>query len=301
MATASMRASRRKPRRTAPLAFAAIAALALAPALFAARTQLKPAFNVFSPQQDVQIGQKLAAQVPKEVLLLNDKRVDDYLNRLGHELAAYATGYKYPYEYHAVNSNAINAFALPGGNIYINRGAIEAADTESELAGVMAHETSHVALRHGTSQASKAYLAEVPAALLGSWLGNSPSIGSQIAQLSTGVAMNGMFLKYSRVDETQADVLGTQILYDAGYDPRAIARFFEKIETENKTNPVEFFSDHPNPEHRIERVAEEVQKLGGLPQGYQEDSAEFHKIKQYLRTLPPPPRQSAAPHAEQPQ
>ncbi|HEV2388198.1 MAG TPA: M48 family metallopeptidase [Candidatus Acidoferrales bacterium] len=277
------------------LAFVAVVALAVAPAVFAARTQLKPAFNLFSPQQDIEIGEKLAAKVPAEMPLLNDRRVDDYLNKLGRRLAAHTPGYQYPYQYRAVNSPAINAFALPGGDIYVNRGAIDAADTESELAGVMAHETSHVALRHGTNQASKAYLAEIPAALLGGWLGNQSSIGAEIAQLTTGVALGSLFLKYSRDDETQADVLGTQILYDSGYDPRALARFFERIEAQNKTQPVEFFSDHPNPDHRIERVTEEVENLGGLPPGYRVDSPEFHKIKDYLRTLPPPPRQPAAP------
>jgi beta-barrel assembly-enhancing protease len=301
MSTASRRPERRKSRWAPALSFAAVLALTAVPAVFAERTQLKPAFDVFSPQQDIEIGQKLAAKVPQEMPLLNDRRVDNYLNKLGKDLAAHAPGFKYPYEYQAVNSNAINAFALPGGHIYIDRGAIEAADTESELAGIMAHETSHVALRHGTSQASKAYIAEIPAALLSGWLGNDPSVGAQIAQLTTGVAMSSMFLKYSRVDETQADVLGTQILYDSGYDPRALARFFEKIEAESQSQPVEFFSDHPNPEHRVERVMEEVQNLGGLPKGYKEDSPEFHKIQEYLRTLPPPPRESTTPPKQQPQ
>jgi predicted Zn-dependent protease len=272
------------------LALAATLAISLAPAASADRTRLQPGWDLFSPDQDIQIGKRLAAQVPKQMPLLGDPRVDNYLNELGKRLAAHAPGYKYPYEYRCVNSSAINAFALPGGYIYINRGVIEAASTESELAGVMAHETAHVALRHGTSQASKAYLAEIPAALLSGWLGNNSGLGSAIVQMTTGFVMNSVFLKYSREDETQADVLGTQILYDSGYDPRALARFFEMIEAKSKSRPIEFFSDHPNPEHRVERVMEEVNNLGGPEPGYKEDSRQFHEIQKYVDKLPPPPK-----------
>jgi predicted Zn-dependent protease len=276
----------------------ALVAMTLAPALYASRTQLKPGWDLFSPQQDVQIGKRLAAQVPKQMHLLDNRRVDDYLNELGRRLSAHAPGYKFPYQYRCVNSAEINAFALPGGFIYIDRGAIEAASTEAELAGVMAHETAHVALRHGTSQASKAYIAEIPVALLGGWLGNNSSIGSMITQMTTGFVLNSVFLHYSREDETQADVLGTQILYDAGYDPRALARFFEKIEAKQKTQPIQFFSDHPNPENRIERVMEEVRNLGGPERGYKEDSRRFHEIQKYLRSLPPPPPKNQKPEPQ---
>ncbi len=272
------------------LALAASLAISLAPAVSADRTRLQPGWDLFSPDQDIQIGKRLAAEVPKQMTLLDDPRVDKYLNQLGQRLAAHAPGYKYPYEYRCVNSAAINAFALPGGSIYIDRGVIEAASSESELAGVMAHETAHVALRHGTSQASKAYVAEIPAALLSGWLGNNSSLGSSIVQMTTGFVMNSVFLKYSREDETQADVLGTQILYDSGYDPRALARFFEMIEAKSKSQPIEFFSNHPNPEHRVERVMEEVNNLGGPESGYKEDSREFHEIQKYVDKLPPPPK-----------
>lgn len=273
------------------LALAATLAIGLSPAISADRTRLQPGWNLFSAQQDVQIGKRLAAQVPTQMTLLDNRRVDDYLNELGKRLAAHAPGYQYPYQYRCVNSAAINAFALPGGYIYINRGVIESASDEAELAGVMAHETAHVALRHGTSQASKAYVAEIPVALLSGWLGNNSSLGSAIVKMTTGFVLNSVFLKYSREDETQADVLGTQILYDSGYDPRAMARFFEMIESKSKSQPIEFFSDHPNPEHRIERVMQEVTKLGGPPSGYKEDSRQFHEIQKYVDKMPPPPKQ----------
>jgi len=283
--------SMKKTLLAAIVALAAALAIGLSPAISADRTRLQPGWDLFSPEQDIQIGKRLAAQVPKQMTLLDNRRVDDYLNQLGRRLAAHAPGYKYPYAYRCVNSAAINAFALPGGDIYIDRGVIEAASNEAELAGVMAHETAHVALRHGTSQASKAYVAEIPAALLSGWLGNNSSLGSTIVQMTTGFVMNSVFLKYSRDDESQADILGTQILYDSGYDPRALARFFEMIEAKSKSQPIEFFSDHPNPEHRIERVMEEVTKLGGPPSGYTEDSRQFHEIQKYVDKLPPPPKQ----------
>ena len=283
--------SKTKTLLAAILAFAGALAIGLSPAISADRTRLQPGWDLFSPDQDIQIGKRLAAQVPKQMTLLDNRRVDDYLNQLGQRLAAHAPGYKYPYEYRCVNSAAINAFALPGGYVYIDRGVIQAASNEAELAGVMAHETAHVALRHGTSQASKAYVAEIPAALLSGWLGNNSSLGSTIVQMTTGFVMNSVFLKYSRDDESQADILGTQILYDSGYDPRALARFFETIEAKSKSQPIEFFSDHPNPDHRIERVMEEVTKLGGPPSGYKEDSPQFHEIQKYVDKLPPPPKQ----------
>src|SRR5260370_10113788 len=190
------------------------------------RTPLKPGWNLFTPEQDVQIGEQSSARIGQQVLLLNDPRVDDYLDALGKKLASYAPGYKYPYQYRCVNDENINAFALPGGFIYINRGAIEAADNEAQLAGVMAHETSNVALRHGTNQVSKAEAWRIPFGLLGATGG----LGGVLAQVGAGFTLNSIVLKYSRDDEMQADVLGTQILYDAGYDPRALAQFFEKIE-----------------------------------------------------------------------
>ncbi len=122
---------------------------------WAERTRLKPGVNLFTPEQDIELGKQNAAQAEKQLRMLNDPRVDKYLNDLGQKLAARAPGYKFPYQYKCVNDVAINAFALPGGFIYINRGAIEVADTEAQLAGVMAHETSHAALRHGTNQATK--------------------------------------------------------------------------------------------------------------------------------------------------
>jgi len=265
-------------------------ALVLAPLAWAERTQLKPGWNMFSPQQDVEIGQQVSRDAERQLPMLNDPRVDSYLNSLGQRLAAHAPYRRFPYHFKCVNDRAINAFALPGGFVYINRGVLEAADNEAQAAGVMAHENSHDELRHGTNQASKAYVAQVPLAVLGGALGAN-SVGSVLAQLGAGFVTNSVLLKYSRDAERQADIMGTQILHDSNYDPRAMAQFFEKIEAESKTKgPAEFFSNHPSPEHRIERVNEEVDKLGGPPPNYKTDSAEFREIKRYLLTLPPPPK-----------
>jgi len=272
-----------------PVMMAALVALMLTQLAWAQRTELKPGWNMFSPQQDVEMGQQVSRDAEKQVPLLNDSRVDNYLNNLGRTLASHAPGERYPYQYKCVNDRAINAFALPGGFVYINRGVIEAADNEAELAGVMAHETAHVALRHGTNQATKAYIAQVPLAILGGALGNKNSVAAVLTQIGAGFATNSLLLKYSRTAESQADEMGTQILYDSGYDPRAMAQFFQKIqEQDGSGRQVEFFSNHPNPDNRIERVDQEIGQLGNPVRGAKTDSREFQNIKSYVQSLPAP-------------
>jgi len=263
--------------------------LVLTPLAQADRTLLKPGWNMFSAQQDVEVGQQVSKEAEQQLRMLNDRRADNYLNSLGRKLAGKAPGEKYPYQFKVVNDRAINAFALPGGPIYINRGVIEAADNEAQLAGVIAHEISHVALRHGTNQASKASAAQLPLAILGGVLGSN-SVGATLAQLGASFAVNSVLLKYSRTAETQADTLGTQILYDSGYDARAMAQFFEKIQAQDQGGqPVEFFSNHPNPGNRIQRVNQEIDNLGGARRGYNTNSREFDDIKRYVQSLPAPP------------
>ncbi|OLB39658.1 MAG: hypothetical protein AUH11_03630 [Acidobacteria bacterium 13_2_20CM_57_17] len=261
--------------------------LLLLPSAHAQRTQLKPGWNKFSPQDDITLGKRAATDAAKQLPSCNAPKVDAYLTQLGTRLAQKlpTSGVQYPFEFHCVNDKAINAFALPGGYVFVNRGAIEAADNEAQLAGVMAHELSHVALRHGTNQASKAMLAETGLGIFGAVFGDSTG-GALVTTLGT-FAAGGVLLRYSRTAESQADVMGTQVLYDSGYDPRAMAQFFEKLEAESKgKNPPEFFSDHPNPEHRVERVDEEVEKLGGVQPNFKRDSAEFEAIKREVLALP---------------
>jgi hypothetical protein len=266
-----------------------VSALTGATQAHAQRTQLKAPWNVYSPNTDVQVGKENADLMARKLTLCNDPRVDKYLTTLGMRLVAKlpTKGVQYPWEFHCVNDKSINAFALPGGYVFVHRGAIEVADNESQLAAVMGHELSHVALRHGTAQASKARLTEGAAGILGGLLGGSAS-GQVLAQ---GVALGagGLLLHYSRADETQADVMGTQVIYDAGYDPRAMAQFFEKLQAETAgKNPPQFLSDHPNPGNRVERVNQEIDKLGGPPPNGKRDSAEFEAIKREVLALPAP-------------
>jgi len=261
--------------------------LALAPCTLAQRTQFKAAWNFYSPQEDIKLGKQVAVDAEKQLPSCNAPTVDTYLTELGKKLIAKLPtgGVEYPWEFHCVNDKAINAFALPGGYVFVNRGAIEAADNEAQLAGVIAHELSHVALRHGTAEATKAQAAQAGVGIIGAIFGGNAggALLTELGRFSAG----GVLLRYSRTAETQADVVGTQVLYDAGYDPRALAQFFEKIEADSKgQNPPEFFSDHPNPEHRVERVEEEIDKLGGLPTKMKRDSVEFETIKREVRALP---------------
>jgi Zn-dependent protease with chaperone function len=273
----------------------AIAVLVLAPLAWASRTQLKPGWNMFSPAQDVEVGQQTSREAEQQLPMLSNSRVDNYLNNLGRTLASHAPGEKFPYQFKAVNDRSINAFALPGGFLYINRGVIEAADNEAQLAGVIAHEIAHVALRHGTNQASKAYVAQVPLAILGGALGSN-STSAVLAQLGAGFATNSLLLKYSRSAESQADMLGTQILYDSGYDPRAMAQFFDKIQAQSKGGRMPaFFSSHPNPENRVGAVDMEINNLGGPPRGSKIDSREFKDIKQITLALGGPSSQGRNP------
>jgi hypothetical protein len=261
--------------------------LLFVPCAPAQRTQLKQGWNKFSPQDDINLGKRAATDAEKLLPPCNAPKVDAYLTQLGTRLAQKLPtgGVQYPFEFHCVNDKAINAFALPGGYVFVNRGAIEAADNEAQLAGVIAHELSHVALRHGTNQATKAMLAETGLGIFGAVFGDTTG-GALLTQLGSFTA-GGVLLRYSRTAESQADVMGTQVLYDAGYDPRALAQFFEKLEAETKgKNPPEFFSDHPNPEHRVGRVDEEVEKLGGVPSNAKRDSSEFEAIKREVLALP---------------
>src|SRR5262250_756822 len=271
----------------------------------AQRTQLRPGWNLFSPQQDVQVGKEAASDALKKLPMCNSPKADQYLTQLGKRLTDHLNTYgvQYPWEFHCVNDRSINAFALPGGFVFVNRGAFEAADNEAQLAGVMAHELSHVALRHGTNQATKAEATQGVLGIASGIFGGSAG-GALLTQLGA-FAAGGVLLRYSRTAESQADVMGTQVLYDSGYDPRAMAQFFEKLEAETKgKNPPEFFSDHPNPEHRVERVDEEIDKLGGFPQTTSRDSQEFEATTREVMALPvvkkPAPGTSAAVHAPAP-
>ena len=234
----------------------------------AAQTQFKPGFNLFSEQQDQEIGRQSADAAEKQLPILHDKSIEAYVGKIGKRLAAVAPGAKYPYQFKVVNVSDINAFALPGGYLYVNRGLVEAAKNEGQLAGVMAHEMAHVALRHGTSQASKAYLGQAGLALLGGLVGKDDRSTEQTIATIGGFGLNTLFLKFSRSAEEQADVTGAQMMAAAGYDPADMVSFFEILADEQGRNPSkveQFFSDHPAPANRAARINEEIAMLTVRP------------------------------------
>ena len=274
-------------------------AVALAAPALAQRTPLKPGMNLFTPAQDVEVGRQVSTDAERQLQLLNDRRVDEYLSRLGRKLAAVAPGEKFPYQFKAVNDLSLNAFALPGGFLYVHRGIVEAADGEAQLASVIAHEIAHAALRHGTNQASKAYIAQMPLAVLGGLGGKS--VTSVLAQLGGGFAASSILLKYSRDAERQADLMGAQILYDTRYDPRAMAQFFEKLQAQGGSRGPQWLSSHPDTANRIRDIDAEIARLGGPPANAQADSPEFQSIRRYVKPLAKPKEvPKAAPGANAP-
>jgi beta-barrel assembly-enhancing protease len=247
------------------------------PQICPARVTPTHGFDLFSAQEEIQAGRQAAAQVPKQLPVLPDSDpVVRYVQRLGAELASHAPGEKWPYNFHVINQKEINAFALPGGPVYVNLGTIQAADNEAELAGVMAHEISHVVQRHGTRAASKQMAAQLPLAILGGVMGRGAL--AQMAQLGLSFGVGSYFLKNSRQAEKEADLLGTDIMYDTGFNPQAMAQFFEKIQSQGGARAPQFLSDHPDPGNRVEYVMAEVDTLPRKQ--YRSDSAEFRDIKQ---------------------
>ena len=250
--------------RLLPGARVAVLAVLMAGVLTApleARTRLKPGFNMISLDQEVQLGREAAADMDRKLPLERNSRLNARVSEIGRQLVRYAPGPRYPYSFKVIRDKNINAFALPGGPIYVHTGVIEAAENDHQLASVLAHEIAHVALRHGTHNASKAMVAQAPLAILGGLIG-SGSVMGQLAQMGLAFGANSIFLKYSRDAERQADILGTQMMYDAGYNPEEMVRFFEKLERSHRGRSLEFLSSHPNPGNRSQIVRREIAELG---------------------------------------
>jgi beta-barrel assembly-enhancing protease len=197
---------------------------------------------------------------------LQNNYLQQYIDQIGTRLARQPGADAYPYQFTVLNQESINAFALPGGPVYVNKGLIEAADNEAQLAGVVAHEISHVALRHGTSQASKANLIQLPAAVAGSVIDGG--VVGQLAQLGVGLGAQSVLLKYSRDAEREADALGARIMAQAGYNPVEMANFFEKLEAEGGGRAPEFLSSHPDPGNRRELIQAEIRYIPSSRYGY---------------------------------
>jgi beta-barrel assembly-enhancing protease len=276
------------PRRFAGLTSALVVSCAIATA--SAQTKITPDRNKYSPAQDVELGQQAAAEARKQLPLLNDGKVDDYVEDVGRRLvSAIPPEYRHPefrFTFEVINQKEINAFALPGGPMFLNRGMIEASANEAEMAGVMAHEISHVALRHGTAQATKGekfQIGAVAGQILGAIVGGTA--GSVIAQGSQ-FGLGAYFLKYGREYERQADLLGAQIMARAGYDPRNMANMFKTIEKESGGGGgPEWLSSHPNPGNRFEAINREAATL--QVQGTAPSNAEFQQVRARLSGMGP--------------
>jgi len=238
--------------------------LMLTAATLAAQSKkLRPGFNLFSKEQDVQLGKESAAEVEKKMKVVDNPELQAYIGTVGKKLTSSADAGEFPYSFKVVVDKSINAFALPGGPMYIHTGLLAAADNESQMAGVMAHEVSHVALRHGTNQASKQQMLQLPAMLAGQATGSGGLLGT-LSQLGINLGANSVLLKFSRSAETEADLLGTRLMHNAGYNPAELANFFRKLEAEggNQNKLVEMFmASHPNPGNRVQAVQKEAKSL----------------------------------------
>ena len=235
-----------------------------------------------SREEQRKIGLQAAAQVYQQMPVLPDSSAETkYVRQLGEKLVAtIPPEYSWPFEFHVVAQKEINAFALPGGPMFINVGTITAAANEAELAGVMGHEMAHVYMQHSAKQAGKARTTGLLAGLAGAVLG--ASVGGAVAELGQmGIQMTaqGVLLKYSRSDESQADAVGTVILYKAGYDPQAMADFFKTLESQGGQSPPQWLSSHPNPGNRQQAIQKQISDWP--PKEFVADSPAFVHVRQH--------------------
>jgi beta-barrel assembly-enhancing protease len=245
------------------------------------------AIVLISIPQEITIGREIQATIAKRTPRLESREVHEYVASLGRKLVAVSGGPAFPYSFDVANLPDVNAFALPGGHIWVYRGALTLAHSESELAGVMAHEVAHVVERHAARQASTAMVANVGLELLGALLGNTG--GAVTSGMAANMLTGSVFLGFSRQDELTADREGAGILRKAGWDPRGLPSFLEAARATARRNPTAldvFFSTHPATDDRI--VALRQQTQGSPP--LRRDSAAFEMMKKRLAALPPPPK-----------
>jgi predicted Zn-dependent protease len=236
-----------------------------------------------STEKEVALGRQLAAEVDRQAKFVDDPVITEYVNRVAQNLVLHSDA-KIPFTVKVIDSDEVNAFALPGGFFYVNKGLILAADNEAEMAGVMAHEISHVIARHGVENQTKANLMQYGTLAGIILLGGIPGM---VLQNTAGLGMMGAFMKFSRNAEVEADKLGTQYLYAAGYDPTALATMFEKLEAKNKKKPgtiAKIFADHPAP---ADRRAASLALAARFPEHeeYVISTSEFQRVKAKLLRL----------------
>lgn len=266
----------------------AIAAL-LVSASLSAQTKIELRRNSFKPSQDVQLGRQAAREVRHQLPMLNDGPTDALIERIGRRLVAAVPARlaqpAFRYSFDVVNLREINAFALPGGPMFLHRGMLQAARTDDEVAGVMAHELGHIVLRHGTLQAAKAQkfqLGALVGQVIGSIVGGTK--GAIIAEGSQ-FGLGTYFLKYSREYEREADLLGAQIMARAGYNPRQMANMFQTIQQQGTNRGPEFLSDHPNPGNRYTAITREATSLRIA--GAADTGPAFESVRSRLAQMPP--------------
>jgi predicted Zn-dependent protease len=252
------------------------------PRLIGKRDINKGNLAFYSLDKEVAIGRRLAMEIDQSSQLMTDSTINEFINRIGQNLVLHSDA-KLPFVIKVLDEPEVNAFALPGGFLYVNRGLLEAAENEAEVAGVLAHEIAHVTARHGIEQASKGELlnyASLPLLFLGGW-------GGYILQQVAGIAVPLTFLKFSRGAEREADRLGAQYMWASGYDPMALITFFEKLQKINQSRPgtiSKLFSTHPMTEDRIRDVQALIRQFPDRGE-YQVNSSEFAGIRSRLTSL----------------
>jgi len=287
-----MHARNPKWSKTLTLTAATLLCAAALSVALAGELDFRPGFNLFSLPQDVEVGKENVALVAKQVPVLRDDTVTGYVRALGRRLHDFAPNNQsnYVWQFAVLDSAEVNAFALPGGYIFVNRATLEAAQNEAELAAVLAHEEGHVVLRHGTHQLSETMLAQAPLALFEVMLGQDDSFARNVVHSIGAGVLEDALLKNSRRMEAQADSVGAYILYRAGYDPHALPQFFAVVKQQHpEDSPAaqSFLSDHPDPGNRAKAVDEEIPELGPA-KSWATDALAFQVMKNHLLSLPPP-------------